>query len=145
MNKSEVLLQIRFISLPFWHYWWTVFSDTYLQRILALRRYRIFVTQKLRKWDCSKDSNNEIIPHLRIIRNLVINLFIRGGGTVCSNGFYANIWSQRQVQNINHVWGHFYKILVVLKYHRRPWGNIFDTDIGWSINIPKNAKHTTLM
>ena len=47
--------------------------------------------------------------------------------------------------NINHVWSHFYKILVVLKYHRRPWANIFDTDIFRSINIPKNAKYTTLM
>ena len=32
---------------------------------------------------------------------------------------------------------------MVLKYHRRPWGNIFDTDICRSMNIPKNAKYTT--
>ena len=36
--------------------------------------------------------------------------------------------------NINHVWSHFYKILVVLKYHRRLWANIFDTDISRCIN-----------
>ena len=47
--------------------------------------------------------------------------------------------------NINHVWSHFYKILVVLKYHRRLWANIFDTDICRSINIPKKPKYTTLM
>ena len=36
--------------------------------------------------------------------------------------------------NINHAWRHFYKILVVLKYHRRLWANIFDTDISRWIN-----------
>ena len=30
---------------------------------------------------------------------------------------------------INHVWSHFYKSLVVFKYHRRLWANIFDRDI----------------
>ena len=36
-----------------------------------------------------------------------------------------------------HVWCHFYKIEVVLKYHRRPSANIFDTDIcrGNHLNI----------
>ena len=47
--------------------------------------------------------------------------------------------------NINYVWSHCYEILVVLKYYRRPWANIFDTDICRSINIPKNDKYTTLM
>ena len=47
--------------------------------------------------------------------------------------------------NINHVWNHFYKILVVLKYHICLWANIFETDIIRSINIPKKAKDTTLM
>ena len=36
--------------------------------------------------------------------------------------------------NINHVWNHFYKTLVVLKYYRCPWANIFDTDIFRYIN-----------
>ena len=36
--------------------------------------------------------------------------------------------------NKNHVWSHFYKIWVVLKYHRRLWANIFDTDISRCIN-----------
>ena len=47
--------------------------------------------------------------------------------------------------NINYVWSHFYKILVVLKHHRRPWAHIFDTDIFRSINISQKAKYTTLM
>ena len=47
--------------------------------------------------------------------------------------------------DINHVWSHFYEILVVLKHHRRLWNNIFDTAISRSINIPKNAKYTPLM
>ena len=37
--------------------------------------------------------------------------------------------------NINHVWSQCYKFLVVLKYHRRPWVNIFVTDISRRINI----------
>ena len=32
------------------------------------------------------------------------------------------------------VWSHFYKFFVVLKYHRRPWVNVFDTDISRCIN-----------
>ena len=36
--------------------------------------------------------------------------------------------------NINHVWSQYYKVLVVLKYHRRPWVNIYDTDIFRCIN-----------
>ena len=46
--------------------------------------------------------------------------------TLCSNGFYADIW--------NHVWSQNYKFLVVLKYHRRPWVNVFDTDISRCVN-----------
>ena len=36
---------------------------------------------------------------------------------------------ETKCNNINLVWNHFYKILVVLKYHICPWANIFDTDI----------------
>ena len=36
--------------------------------------------------------------------------------------------------SINQVWSHFYEILVVLKYHRCLWANIFDTDISRCIN-----------
>ena len=39
-----------------------------------------------------------------------------------------------ECNNINHVWSQYYKFLVVLKYHRRPWVNIFDTDISRCIN-----------
>ncbi len=38
-------------------------------------------------------------------------------------------------------WSHFYKLLVIFKYHIRPWDNIFDTDICRSINISKKAKY----
>ena len=36
--------------------------------------------------------------------------------------------------NMKYVWSHFYQILVVLKYHRCLWSNIFDTDIFRCIN-----------
>ena len=36
--------------------------------------------------------------------------------------------------NIRYVWSHFYQILVVLKYHRGLWNNIFDTGIFRCIN-----------
>ena len=36
--------------------------------------------------------------------------------------------------NINHVWSHFYNILVVLKYYRHTWANI-DTDISRCIKV----------
>ena len=43
--------------------------------------------------------------------------------------FTCTFEANTKCNNINHVWRHFYKILVVLKYHWRPWANIFDTDI----------------
>ena len=36
--------------------------------------------------------------------------------------------------NMKYVWSHFFQILVVLKYHRRLWNNIYDTDIFTYIN-----------
>ena len=42
--------------------------------------------------------------------------------------------------NKNHDWNYFYKILVVLKYQRRPWANIFGTYICRSIDIPKKCQ-----
>ena len=59
--------------------------------------------------------------------------------------FTRTFEANAKCSNINQVWSHFYKIFVVLKYHRRPWANIFDTDICRSINIPKKAIYTTLM
>ena len=59
---------------------------------------------------------------------------------VCSNGFYAVISSQHQLQQYKSC--HFNKILVILKYRWRLWANIFDTDISRCINIPKKAKYT---
>ena len=46
--------------------------------------------------------------------------------------------------NINNVWSQLYKILVVLKYTRHQWANIFDKDICRSINIPEKAKYVHL-
>ena len=48
--------------------------------------------------------------------------------------FTRTFQANNKCNNTNHVWSHFYKILVVLKYHRHPWGNIFDTDISKCIN-----------
>ena len=59
--------------------------------------------------------------------------------------FTRTFEANTKCNNINYVWSHFYQILVVLKYHRRLWNNIFNTDISRSINIPKNAKYTPLM
>ena len=59
--------------------------------------------------------------------------------------FTRTFEANNKCNNINYVWSHFYQILVVLKYHRRLWDNIFNTDISRSINIPKNAKYTPLM
>ena len=56
------------------------------------------------------------------------------GGTVCSNGFCWTFQTNTKCNNKNHVWSHFYNILVVLKYHRRLLANIFDTDISRCIN-----------
>ena len=65
---------------------------------------------------------------------------------VLGNGFMrAFLTTTKYYNKIIHVWSQFYKNQVVLKYHRGPWANILDTDIFWSINIPKKAKYTTLM
>ena len=59
--------------------------------------------------------------------------------------FMRTFGANTKCNNIHYVWSHFYQILVVLKYHRRLWDNIFNTDISRSRNIPKNAKYTPLM
>ena len=48
--------------------------------------------------------------------------------------FTRTFEANTKCNNINYVWSHFYQILVVLKYHRRLWNNIFDTDIFRCIN-----------
>ena len=69
-----------------------------------------------------------------------------GGGALCAQmDFTRTFEANAKCNNINHVWSHFYTILVVLKYNRCPCANIFDTDICRSINISKNAKYTPLM
>ena len=40
--------------------------------------------------------------------------------------FMRTFQTNAKCNNINHVWNHFSKVLVVLKYHRRLWANIFD-------------------
>ena len=48
--------------------------------------------------------------------------------------FTRTFEANTKCNNKNHVWSHYYKFLVVLKYHRHPWVNIFDTDISRCIN-----------
>ena len=78
-------------------------------------------------------------------RTYINNVWFLGVVLCVQIDFTRTFEGNTKCNNINHVWSHFYKILVVLKYHRRPWANIFDTDICRSMNIPKNAKNTTLM
>ena len=51
--------------------------------------------------------------------------------------FKRTFQTTTKCNNINHFWSQFYEILVVLKYHKRLWANIFDTDICRSITIKK--------
>ena len=62
-------------------------------------------------------------------------VWMAGGGALCVQiDFTWTFQTNTMCNSINHVWSHFYKILVVLKYHRRLWANIFDTDISRCIN-----------
>ena len=54
----------------------------------------------------------------------------KGKGALCVRmDFMQTFQTTTKCNNINHVWSYFYKSLVVLKYHRCLWANIFDTDI----------------
>ena len=56
-------------------------------------------------------------------------------GALCVQmDFTRTFEANTKCNNINYVWSHFYQILVVLKYHRRLWNIIFDTDIFRCIN-----------
>ena len=58
-----------------------------------------------------------------------------GGGALCVQiDFTQTFEANTKCNNINYVWSHFYQILVVMKYHRCLWNNIFDTDIFRCIN-----------
>ena len=61
----------------------------------------------------------------------------RDGGLCVQMDFTRTFQTTTKCNNINHVWSHFYKSLVFLKYHIRLWANIFDIDICRSINIPQ--------
>ena len=69
----------------------------------------------------------------------------RQGALCIQMDFTQTFQTNDECNKINHVWSHFCKSLVVLKYHNSLWTNIFDTHICMSINIPKKVKHTTLM
>ena len=73
------------------------------------------------------------------------NPFPARGALCIQMDFTRTFEANTKCNNMKYVWSHFYQILVVLKYHRRLWNNIFDTDISRSINIQKNAKYTPLM
>ena len=72
------------------------------------------------------------IVYFELVSVRFIDFVLWRGDTVCSNGFYADISNQNQVQQYKSCY--FYKILIVLKYHRCLWANIFDTDINRCIN-----------
>ena len=70
------------------------------------------------------------------IVNLHFGKFGPCPGALCVQmDFTRTFEANTMCNNMNHVWSHFYKILVVLRYHRRLWVNIFDTDISRCINI----------
>ena len=48
--------------------------------------------------------------------------------------FTRTFEANTKCKSIKYVWSHFYQLLVVLKYHRCLWNNIFDTDIFRCIN-----------
>ena len=57
------------------------------------------------------------------------------GGALCVQmDFTRTFEANTKCNSIKYVWSHFYQLLVVLKYHRRLWNNIFDTDIFRCIN-----------
>ena len=58
-----------------------------------------------------------------------IHLNTQWGALCVQMDFTRTFQTTTKCNNMNHVWSHFYKILVVLKYRRRPWVNIFGTDI----------------
>ena len=59
----------------------------------------------------------------------------RGEGALCVHiDFTRTFQTNDKYNNVNYVWSHICKILVILKYHRHPWVNIFDTDISRCIN-----------
>ena len=58
----------------------------------------------------------------------------RGGALCVQMDFMRTFEANTKCNNNKYVWSHFYQILVVLKYHRRLWNNIFDTDIFRCIN-----------
>ena len=67
----------------------------------------------------------------------------RGGGALCVQMDFMRTFEANTKCNSNkYVWSYFYQILVVLKYHRRLWNNIFDTNIFRCIN--NNIKVTYL-
>ena len=77
---------------------------------------------RVRKWQFWLTFSAEIYLH-------------REEGALCVQmDFMRTFETTTKCNNINHFWSHFYKILVVLKYHRHPWANIFGTDISRCIN-----------
>ena len=103
-----------------------------------------------KKWAPWKLEYAQCWPFLIVLSMLTLN---DAEGALCVQmditwTFEANTkWN-----NMKYVWSHFYQILVVLKYHRCLWNNIFDTDIFrcikthikgvgifWDIYAPRNV------
>ena len=67
-------------------------------------------------------------PHLEMSKTW-------GGRALCAQmDFTRKFEANAKCNNIYHVWSKYYTFLVLLKYHRHPWVNIFDTDISRCIN-----------
>ena len=62
------------------------------------------------------------------------NPFPARGALCIQMDFTRTFEANTKCNNMKYVWSHFYQILVVLKYHRCLWNNIFDTDIFRCIN-----------
>ena len=68
-------------------------------------------------------------------RPTIFNFFSTLPPALCVQmDFTRTFEANTKCNNNKYVWSQFYQILVVLKYHRRLWNNIFDTDILTCIN-----------
>ena len=53
----------------------------------------------------------------------------RGGGHCVLKWILRRHFKPPLIATIEIVWSYFYRVLAVLKHHRRLWANVFDTDI----------------
>ena len=92
---------------------------------IVVKRFSVFI------WHAT---STETSPAVAIVNALISKTEPLGPPLYVQMDFTRTFEANAKCNNMNHVWSHFYKILVVLKYHRRLWANIFDTDISRCIN-----------